>query len=519
PWEFRILRHEPEPWRPEDTLTIGKGFALLLSTALYTRLNFLALADKLSAQPEKLRALMPPRYPADAPTISRAIWQQAGAAWQFVSGALAASDWQAAGHGSNSWAVAPERAVNGGAILCNDPHLRMTLPSTWYLMHLKAEANGADPEGYEVWGASIPGIPCIHLGHNRWIAWGVTAAVCDDVEIYREKLHRLEPDRYLADNRWEKFETRREQVAIRGKAARQIILRRSRHGPVLSDFSASADANEILSLRWTAHEPSEELRSVYGVNRAHDWREFVDALRFHSAPSLNFLYADRAGNIGYSLAGKIPRRTRVPALAPLNGWEPENEWPDYLAFEALPRIYNPPRRSLATANNRVADDSYPFYLSHFYEPPQRIRRIEQLLAAREKFTADDLSAFQLDAVSLHGRELRDKLRDDIAAVGAGEPALSTMVARLLAWDGDCAEHSVEAAIFHHFHHRLLVKLLVPDLGERLFSAAVEILNQCIVATDEILADPHSPWFAARPRAGLVEGALRQAHKELAAAFG
>jgi len=518
PWEFRVLRHEPEAWRPEDTLTIGKGFALLLSTALYTRLNFIAIADKLKTQPEKLRTLMP-HYPTDAPTITRSVWQQARDAWQFTSGQLAASDWHAAGHGSNNWVVAPQRSVNGGAILCNDPHLRMTLPSTWYLMHLKAESDAPRTDAYQVWGASIPGIPGIHLGHNRWVAWGVTAAICDDVEIYREKLHRLEPDRYLVGNEWQKFETRREIIAIRGKAALLKTVRQTRHGPVLSDFGPSPGGGEILSLRWTAHEPSQELKSVYGVNRARNWSEFLDALGFHGAPSLNFVYADRDGNIGYSLAGKIPRRQKIPTLLPLEGWDQSNDWQGYLPFEELPRLYNPPEGSLATANNRITDENFPYFLSHFYEPPQRIRRIEQLLRAREKFSAEDLAAIQLDQISLHAREFIEMLKVDIAAVADDKSSIAQAAARLLAWDGICSEQSVAASIFHVFHHRLLVNLLSPDLGEQLFAAYVEILNQCIVPTDRIFSNPQSSWFSGRSRAQSVHRALREACAELVAALG
>jgi len=518
PWEFRVLRHEPEPWRPEDTLTIGKGLALLLSTALYTRLNYLAIADQLKTQPGKLRALMP-QYPTDAPTITRSVWQQARGAWQFTSGQLAASDWHAVGHGSNNWVVAPHRSVNGGAILCNDPHLRMTLPSTWYLMHLKAESDAARTDAYEVWGASIPGIPSIHLGHNRWIAWGVTAALSDDVEIYREKLHRLEPDRYRLGNGWQRFETRREIIAIRGKAALSKTVRQTRHGPVLSDFGPSPSGGEILSLCWTAQEPSQELQSVYGVNRARNWPEFLDALRFHGAPSLNFVYADRDGNIGYSLAGQIPRRSQTPTLLPLEGWDPRNDWQGYIPFEELPRVYNPPEGSLATANNRITDENFPYYLSHFYEPPQRIRRLEQLLRAREKLSAEDLAAMQLDQISLHAEEFIDMLKVDIAAVADDKSSIAQAAARLLAWDGDCSEQSVAASIFHVFHHRLLVNLLSPDLGEQLFAAYVEILNQCIVPTDRIFSNPQSPWFGARSRAQSVDRALREACAELEAALG
>jgi penicillin amidase len=513
PWEFRLLRFEAEPWRPEDTLTIGIGLALLLSTALYTRLNLIAIADKLRNAPEKLRALLP-YYPDSAATITRSVWDQTRGLWRFTNGLFAGTDWHSAGHGSNSWAVAKHRSTSGSAMLCNDPHLRMTLPSTWYLMGLRAEGDGGDQDSYEVWGASIPGMPCIQIGHNRMIAWGVTAAICDDVEIYRERLHRLEPDLYLIGHQWKKLDTRRETIKIRGGRAIEIALRQSRHGPIISDFGETAPGQEILSVRWTAHEVGQELRSLYGVNRAVNWQSFLDALSDHGAPSLNFIYADREGNIGYTLAGKIPRRAQAPTLLPLAGWDVKNDWQGYIPFAELPRLYNPPEGVVATANNRIADPAYRYYLSHLYEPPPRIRRIEQLLGAREKLSTEDLSAMQLDDLSLHAKEFIQMLRDDLTDLIRDDGIIQEAAKRLLTWDGKCSEHSVEAAIFHVFHHRLLVNLLGPDLGDELLPAYTEILNQCIVPTDRIFADAYSPWFAARPRAGLVATALREACGEL-----
>jgi penicillin amidase len=518
PWEFRLLRHEPEPWQPEDTLTIGKGFAFLLSTALYTRLNFIAVAAKLADEPDKLRALVP-RYPEDAPVTARAIWDGARGAWQFTSGILSASDWHPAGSGSNSWAIAPDRSTTGRAILCNDPHLRMTLPSVWYLMHLKAAPGAAQTVDYDVWGASIPGVPCIQIGHNPYIAWGITAAICDDVEIYREKLHRLEPDLYLVDDRWEKLQTRRELISIRGKTPLEKIIRKSRHGPAISDFGESPAGEEILTARWTAHERSQELRSVYGINCARDWHGFRQSLREHSAPSLNFVYADREGNIGYTLAGKIPRRATVPSLLPVAGWETSNDWLGHIPFEELPRLYNPPEGFIVNANNRITDAAYPHYLSHFFEPPYRIRRIQELLKASKTFSAADLAAIQLDSVSLHAKELIATLENELAQIPDDNRTVKMAANRLLSWDGGCAETSIEATIFHWFHHRLLVNLLVPTLGEDLYAAYVEILNQCIVPTDNILRDSNSSWFAGRSRLDLVVLSLRETCAQLEDNFG
>jgi len=300
-----------------------------------------------------------------------------------------------------------------------------------------------------VWGGTIPGLPCVQIGHNRSIAWGVTAAVCDDLELYREKIHRFEPDRYLADHQWLTMTSRIETIGVRRQGEIQKTVRSTCHGPVISDFS-SGPATEVLSMRWTAHEATEELRCVYGVNRARDWEEFLSGLRFQTAPSLNYVYADKQGNIGYSLAGKIPLHPKIPSLLPLDGWNPDNEWRGYIPFDELPRLYNPPEGVIATANNQITDSAYPHYLSHFYDPPYRISRIKQLLAAKSKHTVSDMAAIQKDLVSIHAVESIKTLNEDLRQIAADDPQLGAAAKGLLQWDGSCDEESSESAIFHVF---------------------------------------------------------------------
>jgi penicillin G amidase len=518
PWEFRLLHYQPKLWSPEDSLTIQKGFAFLVSPALFARLNMIAIAGRLEDQPEKLRALFP-FYPADGPTITRAVKDAAQGIWRFANGALTSSDLHPAGQGSNSWVIAPQRSATGSAVLCNDPHLRMTLPPIWYLMHLRAQSSATAAEGYEAWGASVPGSPCIHIGHNRWIAWGITAAVCDDVDLYREKIHRLEPDWYFSGREWRPMARRDEAIRIRGRGTVKRSVRLTRHGPVISDFDGDLRASDVLSFRWTAHEPGQDFRSVYGVNQARDWNQFLESLSFHTAPALNFVYADRRGNIGYSLAGKIPNRPRGPSLLPLSGWEEGDDWQGFIPFDELPRIYNPPDGAIAVANNNVVDASYPYYLSCFFEPPHRVRRIQELLAAKPKHSLDDMAEMQLDTTSLHAKELLGTLRADLAQTPTADPRLRIAADRLLAWNGYCGENSIEPAIFHVFHQRLMANLLIAELGEELFSAYVEIFNQCIVPVGQILRNPQSPWFASQSRSDLVARSLREAVDELSTVLG
>jgi penicillin amidase len=253
---------------------------------------------------------------------------------------------------------------------------------------------------------------------------------------------------------------------------------------------------------------------VYGVNQARDWRAFLESLSEQTAPTLNYVYADCDGNIGYTLAGKIPLRSEAPSLLPLEGWIESNHWRGYIPFGELPRLYNPPEGVIATANNRIVDDSYRHYLSWFFEPPYRLRRIKQLLVTQASFSVSDMEAIQMDLVSLHATELVEALKVDLARLPAENAQTKTAAERLLRWDGTCGENSVEAAIFHVFHHRLMANLLVPVLGEEIFFAYIEIFNQALAPVTEILRDPASPWFSTSSREQLVARSLREACEAL-----
>lgn len=518
PIEFRLLRYEPAPWRPEDSLTIGKGFAFLLSTSLLTRITLTAIRDKLRGQEAKLKSLFP-TYPESAPSITMPAPGAAQERFHFVNGTFREVIGSASGHGSNSWVVAPQHSVTGKPILCNDPHLRLTLPCTWYLVHLRAPSAEQGPDDFEVWGASIPGSPCVQLGHNRHIAWGVTAALGDDADLYLEKIHPEEPDLYLAGDRWLRTDRVEETIRIRRGKELKKIIRFTRHGPVISDFLPGGSTGDMLAFKWSAHEPSQEFRVVYGVNRASDWESFLDSLSFQVAPTLNYVYADIRGNIGYALAGKIPKRPRPNSFFPLPGWSGDYDWTGYLPFSELPRLFNPPEGLIASANNRIADPSYPHYLSDLFEPPYRIRRIETLVRRNARLSAADMARIQQDAVSNHAREVLAHLRGDLEAISRGDSALAPAVEKLLEWDGSCSEDSVAAAIFHALHRRLLLNLLTPDVGEKLTSAYMEIMNQPLQPFARILSDPNSPWFEPSSRQALLEQCLREACAELGRELG
>ncbi len=529
PVEFRLLRYRPDPWRPVDCLTLARGFSLFLSSALVTRLSFLALHRRLENQPEKFHSLAP-RYPDWGAAVTRAVGEEGAALLRFVNDVFADDLWSPPGQGSNSWVVDPARAAQGHAILCNDPHLRMSAPGIWYLNHLRVapearERNGFTPNagehpGLQVGGASLPGSPFVYIGHNRDMAWGFSAALCDDADLYRERLHPQRPELHQTPDGWAPFETRNETIAVRGRRPVEAAVRHTRHGPVLSDLLApsqgtrEAPAPEVLSYRWTAHTPGNELGFLDGINRARDWSGFLSALEHHVSPSLHCVYADTRGNIGHTLAGHVPVRPEPPSWLPLEGWNPAHDWTGVIPFPELPRLYNPPEGMVATANNRIAGGNYPYYLSDLYEPPYRIERIRQVLAGAERVDPDAMSRLHLDTRSVQAERLLTVLGPELVEIAHEETALKPAVDVLTEWNFDCNAESSGAALFHVLYHRLMWNIWEKELGAEILSGYAEILNQPIAPLDDILTDPGSIWFRELPRKAVLTKSLRQARAEL-----
>ena len=520
PVEFRLLRHRPAPWEPADCLVLAKGFALILSSALVTRLTFLALHGRLENDPDKLRTLMP-RYPSWGATTTRTLSDHGAALLRFVNGSFAENPLTPRSQGSNGWAVDARHSDEEHALLCNDIHLRLTLPGIWYLNHLHTVTGAGKARPFKASGLSLPGSPFVYVGHNRDMAWGFVAALCDDGDLYREQIHPEEPELYRTPDGWAAFERRPETIAVRGGRPVETEIRHTRHGPVLSDIlpprpdDPDVPNREVLSFQWIAHTPGNEVGLLDGINRARDWEEFLAQMAHHVTPSLNCIYADTRGNIGYALAGRVPLRSRQePSWLPLEGWNADHDWTGTIPFDEMPRLYNPSEGIVASANNRMVDPGYPHYLSDLLEPPYRIERIRHLLTRAKRLNLEDMARIQLDTRSLQAERLLGVLHPDLVEIAREEPSSRACVKLLEEWDYDCQAESAGAALFHVLYHRLMRNIWEGDLGEELYLSYTEILNQAVAPLDDILTDPESVWFRDIPRKVALAASLREAQAEL-----
>ncbi|MFD8328797.1 penicillin acylase family protein [Streptomyces lydicus] len=320
------------------------------------------------------------------------------------------------GIGSNSWVVSGAHTPTGKPLLANDPHLAPQMPSLWYQMGLHCRTTGPKC-GYDVSGFTFSGMPGVVIGHNQNISWGMTNLGADVTDLYLEKINA---DGYLYDGKQQPFVTRKETIKVAGGESREITVRSTNNGPIVSDRddelgnvgkgapvgNAAPDRGDgyAVSLRWTALDPGKSMDAVFELDRAKDWSSFRKAAEHFEVPSQNLIYADTQGNIGYQAPGRIPVRGKgdghFDGTYPAPGWDPSYQWKSYIPQKALPYEYNPERGYIVTANQAVVDEKYPYLITKDWGYGSRSQRINDLIQSKikdgSKVSTDDMQAFQKD---------------------------------------------------------------------------------------------------------------------------
>ena len=451
PVELRLLRVPVEPWTPVDSLAWGKMMAWDLSRNAEDEIRLARYVDALG--PERANELLPVNA-ADPTILTGDEWEPralsrppshgsrrtAHGPWQSLSATFALLEplglEGGEGIGSNSFVVSGARSATGHPILANDPHLKLRAPAVWYLASVEAP-------GLSAAGATLPGVPFVILGRNARIAWGATSLEPDVQDLFVERTDPAHPGRYLHRGEWKPFATRVERIRVRGGAEVSVTVRESVHGPIVGAVLAGAlSLGPEVALRWTGLDPDDRTaEAFYAIDRAASWNDFLAGVSLVHSAAQNFIYADRDGHVGYTSSGAMPVRPRSDGRLPVSG-AGDDDWQGTVPFDDLPRVLDPPRGFLVTANNRATPrDPYAFGLS--WAPPYRAARITELLLAKPRLTPEDLRSVQRDLVSLQAREL--------SALLAGtrpidEPSREAM-GLLRGWDGEMAEDSAAAALY------------------------------------------------------------------------
>jgi penicillin amidase len=507
-----LINHDyaPEPWTATDSIVWGKVMAWDLRGNMDEEIARSLILDDFT--PDEL-ALLYPAYPEENPVIVRnSLPRVSGAslapfpvnALQTIGATTLDNIAQVdlvtgrngMGIGSNSWVIGPDRSATGAAILANDPHLGIRMPSIWYQVSLHCEPiTSACP--LDVTGFSFAGMPGVIIGHNNQIAWGFTNLGPDVMDLYVERINPDDPNQYLYDDEWVDMDVSTETIEVAGGEPVTVTVRKTRHGPIISDnygiledFSDTAGiplpTDYAISLRWTALDAGNAIvDAALQLNLAQDFDQFRDALRLFDVPAQNVVYADRAGNIGYQAPGKIPIREGWDGRVPVPGWSHEYEWSGFVPFDDLPFLYNPEEGYIVTANNPVVDDSYPFLITTDWNYGDRAARIVAMIEADPSIDVADVAAMQRDTLNPHAARLVPWIVDvDLA----GEDEIYRQARQiLLDWNQANEVDSAGAAVFEAVWSNLLRLTFHDDLSEDLWPAGG---SRWSIAVAEMLPYPN-----------------------------
>lgn len=424
PFEYKLLDYEPESWTPLKTYLFLMYMAYDLSGGdanmdlqmtnaknYFGWDNFKQLYPNLQDSLDPIiprgtgysKAAFSPKTPSDAPNryFSRNDTSvQKASAYNPVS--MPTPD---PGNGSNNWAVSGTKTKSKAPILCNDPHLALNLPSLWFEMQISTPS-------HNTYGASFPGAPAVVIGFNDSIAWGVTNAGRDVMDLYNVRFKDELKKEYLMNGNWILAEQRQEVIQVRDGANLSEVVAITQYGPVLydKDFNKPDARGLTLAVKWTANTANAGIKAFYLLNRAKNYNDYLAAIRNWTCPGQNFVFASKTGDIAIRQQGSFVARWKHQGDFVMPGTDSIYQWQGMIPMEENPAIKNPVRGFVSSANQKVTDSTYPYYLGaahHF--PLYRGIAVNKKLSALENITPDDMMKMQTNNYNVFAEMARPAL--------------------------------------------------------------------------------------------------------------
>ena len=373
--------------------------------------------------------------------------------------------------GSNAWVISPQKSASGKVIFANDTHIFFAQPSTWFEAYIEYP-------GMKFYGNYLAGVPFGMIGHNPYLAWGLTIFPTDNMDMYYEKINPADKEEAWVNDHWEKMEIVEETIKIKEHNDTTLTVKITRHGPLINHIMKNnPDASKPVSLRWVYLEmPSLMLDAVYDMARAENIDEMKAAVRMIDVLGLNVLYGDTDGNIAWWACGKVSKRPpHVNSKIILDGASGEDELIGYLDFEENPHEINPERGYIVSANHRP-DPVNGFDFPGYYTPDIRAKRIDKLLSNMEKVSMDDVKRMHRDVLSDADFALSQNFVSTLA--GNGYEGFKKQGLEVLEeWDGNYTLDSRGSIIYTKLQYYMLLYGLKDELGEDDFNA---LLNSYLI---------------------------------------
>lgn len=487
PMEFDILGIPKRPFTAQDTIAVSGYLAYSFAAAFKTEPVMTFIRDKLG--PQYLKAFDIDWHPEGVLTQSALNDQD----WQGLS-RLAQTSQEALDlaaiplfEGSNAWAISGRRTVSGKPLLAGDPHIAYSTPAVWYEAHLSSP-------GFELYGHYQALNPVALLGHNTQFGWSLTMFQNDDVDLVAEKTNPANANQVWYQGQWVDLQTREETIAVKGAAPVKLVLRRSPHGPIITDAYPENYGKTPIAMWWTFLETDNPvLDAFYELNRADTLdKARAAASKIHS-PGLNVVWANAAGDIGWWAAAKLPQRPEgVNPSFILDASKGEADKPGYYNFAFNPQEENPPRGYIVSANHQpqpISGVPVPGY----YNLADRAQRLNTLLGdPQRRWDSAAAQSLQLDVKTGYAqRTLKDLLPVLMAVVT--DPNEKAFLEPLTNWDGSYTSDSIAATLFSQLLYELAHTAMADELGDVQFKNLLRT-RALDAALPLLVADANSPWW-------------------------
>ncbi len=491
-WELKLLGYRPEPWTVRDSMLIGKILGFFGQTDSQAAVEKLIIQMiRNDVDETRLKELFPgitDRIDYDLIKKIKLHYPVVPDIVKWLSGIIR-------GTGSNNWAVSGSKTTAGSTFICNDPHLEVNrLPSVWAEVVLKMPGN------YFI-GASVPGMPGIVVGRNRFVSWSTTFAFMDMVDY---KIEHCRGSVYRRGEKWIQFKTRNELIKVKRGKPVELRFFENDNGVIEGDIDGEGT---YLCMNWSAARDAgaDILNCAVSMDRVNTVDECIEEFRKVEGVSINWVFADRSGNIGYQMSGRqFNRPAGVSGLVPTPAWDAQYDYDGFISSGMLPSCKNPESGFIVTANNNLnhLGKSSPINICM---SSYRHDRISNLLDKDKKFSLKDMKNIQYDIYSIQAEKYMNILRPLLPDSANGKI--------LKEWDMRYASDSIGPALFESVY-RSLVRIVFGDCGigrdviDYLWGETV-VFTEYSGNLDAILLGENSSWFGDRKREDLYREAIAQ----------